>query len=85
MTMQQLQERQARVAARVRTLKAEKRKQDARSLAAVGELVGKAAEADPMAAYWTARWLLDQAAQLPPTRRKLAEEALTPFLASKPL
>lgn len=85
MSMQQLQEKQARIAARVRVLKAEKRKQDARSLAAIGELVEKAAQADPVGAYWTARWLLDQADQLPPTRRKLAEEVLAPFLASKPL
>ncbi|GAI59949.1 unnamed protein product [marine sediment metagenome] len=85
MSMQQLQEKQARIVARVRTLKAEKRKQDARALAAIGELVEKAAQADAMGAYWAARWLLDQAHQLPPTRRKLAEEALAPLLASKPL
>ena len=82
---QHLIEKEARLTALVRGLKAELRKKEARADAAVGELLKKAAETDPVGAYWVARWLLDQANELPPTRRELAMQQLSPLLVSKPL
>lgn len=82
---QPLIEKEARLTAQVRGLKAELRKQEARAYSAVGELLQKAADIDPVGAYWTARWLLDQAHELPPTRRELAIQQLSPLLVTKPL
>ena len=58
---------------------------DVKEGAWVGGLLKKAAKTDPVGAYWVARWLLDQANELPPTRRELAMQQLSPLLVSKPL
>lgn len=76
MSLAKLREQQERAARQLRTLKAERRRQDNRALAALGELFQTAAEADPRAAYWAKQWLLEHRDALPPTRRALAVKAI---------
>ncbi|MEB0221362.1 hypothetical protein [Pseudomonas sp. AB12(2023)] len=75
-----IRNRISKITIALRGLRAKKRKQDNRAYAAVGELFQKAASTDPVAAFWTARWLLEQTHTLPVTRSELAQKQLAPLL-----